>query len=164
MDLRFLVSDLLAHPGTSRAERATVEFDLQLRQAGVTGPVDVEVELRSLADGVEALGVGRGVARLVCGRCLMEWEEAVEVEIRQIYRRQPDEDGWALEEGGWVDLGPLLHDELALGLPRAPLCRPDCKGLCPVCGSDLNTAPCAGHGDESRSPFAVLRQLLDPAD
>jgi uncharacterized protein len=73
----------------------------------------------------------------------------------------PDEDGYLIVTGE-TDLNGPAKDELALGLPMAPLCRPDCRGLCPICGNDLNEDPCEGHGDDSESPFAALKDLFDP--
>ena len=60
-----------------------------------------------------------------------------------------------------IDTEPLLRDELLLAMPLAPVCRPDCKGLCPECGTDLNTGACSGHESEPVSPFAELRSLFD---
>jgi uncharacterized protein len=45
-------------------------------------------------------------------------------------------------DGEEVDLAPLLRDQVVLAIPFAPLCDEDCKGLCPVCGIDLNTGSC----------------------
>ncbi len=53
-------------------------------------------------------------------------------------------------------------DAVLLALPLRPLCRPDCLGLCGVCGADLNTGSCPGHGEAAASPFTVLRDLLEP--
>jgi uncharacterized protein len=53
-----------------------------------------------------------------------------------------DEDTYPLE-GDQLDLRPLVRDALLLELPLAPLCQPDCLGLCPRCGADLNTGPCS---------------------
>ena len=63
---------------------------------------------------------------------------------------------------GTVDMAGPATDELALAIPLAPLCRSDCRGLCPICGTDLNTDPCDGHADDSDSPFASLKDLFDP--
>ena len=41
-----------------------------------------------------------------------------------------------------IDLEPMVHDAVLLELPQAPLCRPDCRGLCPTCGADLNAQSC----------------------
>ncbi len=83
------------------------------------------------------------------------------------YRRRGDEDEEQLltmDSHGWIDLESPIRDEVGLALPLKPLCRDDCLGLCPTCGTDLNTEPCEGHEDLSSSPFAVLEQFLDPQD
>jgi uncharacterized protein len=87
--------------------------------------------------------------------------DRIEVEGTQHFAKEPDEDGYAIVDRA-VDMAGPATDELALALPSAPLCSPECKGLCPTCGSDLNRDPCDGHGDDSDSPFAALKDLLDP--
>jgi uncharacterized protein len=86
------------------------------------------------------------------------------IEFMQVFRAVPDEDGRQLDSDGNIDLEPVVRDEVVLDLPLAPLCRPECLGLCSVCGTDLNSDPCSGHTDESDHPLAALRQLLDPQD
>ncbi len=44
--------------------------------------------------------------------------------------------------GNWLNLLPMVHDAIHLAVPIAPRCRPDCRGLCPVCGADLNKGQC----------------------
>ncbi|QJT08609.1 YceD family protein [Oceanidesulfovibrio marinus] len=61
--------------------------------------------------------------------------------------------GWELDAAG------LLWEQFQLAVPVKPLCRPDCKGLCPVCGADLNTAPCECEQDQGDPRLAVLRGL-----
>ena len=70
----------------------------------------------------------------------------------------PDEDTYPIE-GDHLDLQPLVRDALLLELPLAPLCREDCRGLCPECGADLNAAPCECRpaGDPRWGPLDVLR-------
>lgn len=99
-------------------------------------------------------------AHVTCTRCLTEWDETIEVTAEQYFGMIPDEDGYAIEDRS-VDVSGPAQDELALALPAAPVCKEDCLGLCPTCGTDLNRAPCDGHGDDSDSPFAVLKDLFD---
>lgn len=58
-----------------------------------------------------------------------------------------------------IDLGALLWEEFVLALPVKPLCRPDCKGICPVCGQNLNQKQCSCSTDNGDSRMAVLRTL-----
>ena len=60
-----------------------------------------------------------------------------------------------------IDLLPLIREYLYLDIPISPVCKPDCKGLCPICGSDLNLSNC-NHDEEDGDPrFSVLKALLD---
>lgn len=157
------VSELLADPGSSRTERGSVPVSVALPNAAAEGEGTFEATLRSLRDGVVARGTVAVVVDLVCSRCLVEWSETREIPFEQVYRRHPEDadDELPLIDGHSIDLQPAIHDEVSLSLPAAPTCRPDCAGLCSVCGSDLNVAPCDGHGEGSDSPFAVLKQLFD---
>lgn len=137
--------------------------DVRLADASVAGDVDVDVSLTSMTDGLLVRGAATVPAEVVCSRCLRAWREGVSVSFEQIYRERPlSEDEMEIEPGGWIDVGDLVHDEVSLGLPRGPVCRPDCRGLCPTCGTDLNTDPCDGHGDDHTSPFAALKDLFEP--
>lgn len=163
MSLRFLVSDLLARPGHHRDVTASAPLAIHLSEATVGGEAQVTATLSSMTDGVIARGRATAAARLVCDRCLLEWEAQVEARFEEVFRLRPEsEDETRIEPGGWIDLAEAVHDEVALALPLRPLCRPDCRGLCPTCGTDLNTNPCAGHGDEPSSPFTALKQLFEP--
>ena len=160
---RLQVSDLLARPGASRQETVTLPVDVRLTDASAAGDVAVDVTLTSMTDGVLLRGSATVSAEVVCCRCLRAWREDVAVSFEQTYRERPlSEDEMEIEPGGWIDVGDPVHDEVSLGLPRGPVCRPDCRGLCPTCGTDLNTDPCDGHGDDHTSPFAALKDLFEP--
>ena len=53
--------------------------------------------------------------------------------------RQAEEEVYS---GKVIDLDPLVREQLVLSLPAYPVCREDCKGLCPVCGANLNEREC----------------------
>ena len=90
-----------------------------------------------------------GSAAGECRRCLAPAEYGVKGEAHFIYAEAGDEtadepDVYELEEGGkMLDLRPAIREQWLLDASVLPLCRPDCKGLCPVCGADLNAGPCA---------------------
>lgn len=96
-----------------------------------------------------------------CMRCLADAAPAFEVVAREV--SQPGA-GEELEspylQDGVVDLKGWARDALALTIPTQVLCRPDCAGLCPLCGADLNEAG-AGHAHEQeRDPrWAKLSEL-----
>ena len=100
-----------------------------------------------------------------CMRCLTQSQFDVEVESREV-----DQPGTGDEElsSPYVDLDELdiaawAHDAIALALPVALLCRPDCKGLCPECGIVLNDIPEGEHVHEPAPDprWAKLRDLTD---
>jgi len=112
-------------------------------------------------------------ARLVCVRCLSEFERSFRVSVDEIFRRGAPaasaEDLPARELVEWVeedafDLLPHLEDWLILSLPDRPLCREDCKGLCPVCGKNLNEGPCGCKVEEVDPRLEALRALLVPEE
>lgn len=162
--LRFLVTDLLARPGAGRRVTGSAPLGIEVESARVIDPVQMEAVLEGLADGVLAKTTADFAAVVRCNRCLQEWEEPRRVSFLEVFTRHPDEDGRVIDREGRIDLEPAMLDEVVVSLPLVALCRPDCAGLCPTCGTDLNEAPCSGHADETDSPFAPLRELFDQED
>lgn len=151
----------VGHTGKERAFDSERAVTLRLGLSRIDGPMRVAGRLVGTTDGVNSHFTASATATLVCIRCLLEWDAEVATDGEQYFRLEPDEDGYGIVDGA-VDVGAPAQDELALALPAAPLCRKDCRGLCPTCGTDLNREPCDGHGDDSDSPFAVLKDLFDP--
>ena len=85
---------------------------------------------------------------LECVRCLESTSHAVESAFDDLYafhlRQNIDSDNY-LPEGGVIDLEPLLREYLTLEIPISPICKADCKGLCPECGANLNLCLCEHH-------------------
>jgi uncharacterized protein len=88
-----------------------------------------------------------------CFRCLQDAELALQLRLREYEATKPASDDERTEylEDDRLDLSAWAHDALALALPDKILCRPDCAGLCPVCGKDLNVEP-HEHADERVDP------------
>jgi uncharacterized protein len=81
-----------------------------------------------------------------CVRCLTEFPQLLEMDTTDLYAFTPNsvtESGLILPENGKIDLSPVVRDEMLLAMPIGPLCRPDCKGLCPICGENLNQTTCS---------------------
>jgi uncharacterized protein len=159
-DLLVPVNDLIGTPGKRRPFSGEKAVLLRLGDTVVDGPMMVNGQVLGLIEAVQAHFTVAAEAHLICTRCLTEWDETVTAHADQVYRRVPDEDGYGIVDGE-IDISGPAQDEVALSLPIVPLCTPDCKGLCPTCGTDLNTEPCDGHGEDPDSPFAVLKDLFD---
>lgn len=161
-----LVSDLLDSPGSRRRLRLQGELDMDLPQVERCGPVTAELELEATAGGVLARGGARAEAAVLCNRCLGEAPRMVRAELTHLFAAPgADTDqpvGYdSVQSDGWIDFGPLLRDEISLAFPLVTLCREECRGLCATCGTDLNVGECDGHKEETSSPFAELKTLLD---
>jgi uncharacterized protein len=120
-----------------------------------------KAELDLYADGTHAFASGTFKGHLVvaCSRCVGEVRLPIDEKLMVTFMppgEMPAEDETSEEgaevrdedldvfpfDGEKIDLEPLLHEQFILAIPFAPLCREDCKGLCPQCGTDLNTGTC----------------------
>lgn len=120
--------------------------------------------------GLLARVTGRAVMRDVCSRCLKDADCAVEFVFEEEYVpmidpltstrvRTDDEDVFRIGYDYELDLREGLRQYLLMSEPLKPLCKQDCAGLCPSCGSDLNNGPCGcseGH-DERWKALASLK-------
>jgi uncharacterized protein len=98
-----------------------------------------------------------------CFRCLDDAvvERALDVREYQATKADSDELATPYLTDSRLDLTAWARDSLALALPDQILCRPDCAGLCPVCGKDLNDEP-HEHEDGTVDPrWAALESLRD---
>lgn len=80
-----------------------------------------------------------------CVRCLTEFDQPLHTEFKELFAfnsRSASESDLIIPEDGNIDLEPLLREYLLVEIPISPLCREDCKGLCTVCGEDLNVRVC----------------------
>lgn len=94
-------------------------------------------------------GAFQGTAAGECRRCLVPVQYDVSGELHLLYADADDENADEpdiypiAEQGAMVDLRPAIREQWLLDAAQLPLCRPDCKGLCPTCGAELNAGPCA---------------------
>ena len=104
-----------------------------------------------------------------CNRCLTPIVESTEAEVELMievaHRRhlsggelelQEKDLGLVMVEGEILETDPILIEQLQLNVPMKPLCRPDCKGLCPVCGADRNVTACSCAEPTGDARWAVL--------
>ncbi len=108
--------------------------------------------------------------RAECARCLEPVEGTFAVSPERtvatksmLSEKQLEEnvDEYAVAENGMLDLDGLMQEEILLCFPTRFLCMPDCKGLCPKCGKNLNAGDCGCNLHEIDPRLAVLATLLD---
>lgn len=107
-------------------------------------PVDLDLRLESVVEGILVSGKAFAEAKGECARCLGEVVQEVSATVRELYAfpdsttaQTVEDDEVLILEDDLIDLESLVRDELTLQLPLAPLCRPDCPGLCSICGERL---------------------------
>jgi uncharacterized protein len=131
------------------------------------------VRLTKSIDGIWASGKADATVESVCSRCLVTFGHVVQVDFEETFlptvdvatggrlRRDGEtEDGeFTIDDHHILDLAEAIRQHTLAAVPINPLCRTDCQGLCPVCGSDLNEGPC--HDSQEIDPvWAPLQQLL----
>lgn len=162
MALRLDVSRLLETTGAE--ERFAGETTLPPTAVGpqsvdLVEPVNVDVTLRSVSEGIMVTGQVEAKMKLTCARCLDEFVLPVSLKIQELYAvaPPPEQEEMLRVEAGHIDLEPVLYENLLLEVPMRPLCRPDCAGLCPVCGANRNREDC---GHEAKAAGDVRMQVL----
>jgi uncharacterized protein len=141
------VRDLIGRPGSSRTvdvAEPVAGLRTELVSVPEDRPVHARLLMESVVEGVLASGPLSGVMVVRCARCLASSERPFRVEARELFTQGAGamEDEYPLVDG-FIDLVPMIRDSVLLAMPMAPLCRPDCLGLCSRCGGDRNLGECA---------------------
>jgi uncharacterized protein len=142
----------------------------------IAGPVEGQVRFQRTNYGVLATGEVQVTVELECVRCLKSFDQALTVPFKTMYhptievvsgRPLPpvdDEEGFTIDDRHHLDLSEMLRQEIILALPPMPVCKPDCAGICPICGNDRNLRPCTCEADEDRRLDALSRLTLEFPD
>ena len=102
------------------------------------------------------------VIAATCARCNQSLEEPYGFTMSERFVKDGAVDGETYPyTGDQLAISQALMDNLFLQLPIVSLCKPDCKGLCPVCGYDLNVQDCACNMQAAENPFSILTSLQE---
>jgi len=114
-----------------------------------------------------------GEVELPCSRCAEPYVTRIEATISEQFSVRPaevppeaetielEEPETAAYRNHELDLTELLRQQMLVSLPMQPLCREECRGLCPTCGANLNTGRCGCPAEEAETPFSKLKSLLE---
>lgn len=123
-----------------------------------------KVRVFRIQNGLYVEGTVQSQLWLECVRCLEFFVSIVDLELEETFRLSEADPRldipYAVSDDGWLDLAPLLREQAWLAIPMKPLCRLDCKGLCPQCGADLNHELCTCEHVWIDPRLAVLKELL----
>ena len=154
----FPLHETVANPGR-------IGLDMVGIAAGA--PVDLDLRMESVSEGVLVSGTVSAPITGECSRCLTPFQDHIEVDVTELFAypdslteatTEDDEVGRVV--GDTVDLEQPIIDAVGLELAFSPVCRDDCPGLCPKCGVSLATAEPGHHHDEIDPRWAKLTTIL----
>ena len=141
-----------------------IDFDFET-------PLHSEAKIRKAGRLVLISGKVQTELRLQCVRCLKEFPYPLSTPFEltlQPLKEAPSEEETELGneemelnffEGGEIHLSEIACEQIFLEIPYKPLCQEECKGLCPICGKDLNLSACECVKEELTSGFSALKKL-----
>jgi uncharacterized protein len=156
-----------------REGRARIDADLAMDDPFWGGmeltprtPLAVRLEAQQAGPDVVVRGQLAGEFARTCRRCLEPVVAAIEEEVGLLYRGGSEESGeeeaadvLPLPRTATLDLTEPLREQVLLAVPRYVLCSEECRGLCPQCGTNWNTAECQCTAGEEDDRWAPLRRL-----
>ena len=165
--------ELGRRPGSQRRVSLTAEApaELGIEVLGVPegSPVDLDLRLEAVMEGVLVTGTASADLEGECARCLEPIEDHITIDVQELFlyddTRDATEHGDDEEtdvrrtEGDLIDLEPVLRDAVVLALPFQPLCQDDCPGLCAECGARLADDPDHRHDAPVDPRWAALQDL-----
>ena len=154
----------------SRTVPAPADLGIEVLGVPEGSPVELDLRLEAVMEGVLVTGTARAALEGECARCLEPISDEIEVRFQELFVYDdrgvdPDEE---LEvstlQDDLVDLEPLLRDAVVLALPFQPLCQDDCPGLCTECGARLADDPDHRHDEPVDPRWAALQDLAADED
>lgn len=137
----------------------------------IVAPVHLDFDIQKDKEKFRLVGVARTELELPCSRCLEGFRLPVNAafDLRFLPATEMAEEGereiqdedldTSYYRDGKIDLNELLREQFYLALPMKPLCRDDCKGLCPQCGTNWNTGTCTCTTKWEDPRLAALKGL-----
>jgi uncharacterized protein len=138
----------------------------------IVAPVQVDMDIHKDKDRFRLEGTARTELELTCSRCLEPYRMPIDAAFDMRYLPAPEAtaDGerevaeedldTSVYRDDQIDVNEVLREQFYLALPMKPLCREDCAGLCPQCGTNLNTGTCSCEAGSDDPRLAPLRKIL----
>jgi uncharacterized protein len=128
----------------------------------IVAPVRVDFDIHKDKARFRLVGTVQTELELACGRCLEPFRIPIDSEFDMRYLPESESSGEGereVTEDDQIDLNEVLREQFYLALPMKPLCREDCGGLCPQCGTNRNTGTCTCVTDWVDPRLAPLKRL-----
>lgn len=153
----------------SEGEREEFSFSLDMSDLDIwshkplVNPVEIKGCIYNRSSIVTLAYNASSVMHTFCDRCLVEFDSELSLDFEYTLVKElqdSDAQGYLLVEGDFLDLGELCEGDIVLNLPLKFLCKSDCKGLCSVCGKNLNLSDCDCLNSQIDPRLAALKKLL----
>jgi len=147
------------------------DLPLDDKKVRLVEPAEIQGRVRRVGTEVELRGRLCAKLEVPCGRCLNPVEVPISTGFTERFVRavswaadeqhelQEEDLNLAVFDGEGIELDDLAREEILLAVPANVLCREDCQGLCPTCGTDRNQANCQCETDEVDSRWQKLKDL-----
>ena len=178
--MQFNVAQLLKEPtGATRKYELDegpegLELDPELV---IQEPITGRLKFTKIPQGILVTGELETVLEVACNRCLEPFDLPLEVEVEETFYPITDvqtgaslplpedsDEATRIDEKHIIDLSEVVRQDLLLALPSRPVCREDCRGICPHCGQNLNESVCDCTGETFDPRWEALRTLLEHSD
>jgi len=146
LNVGFIISQSIGYNRDFEFDFPTIRLEPELDLSELNGTARIS----RTPQGLLCQASFQSKAQLECVRCLEPAIVPLKTEFNELYaftQKSMDESELLLPEDAHIDLEPLVSEYLTLEIPIQPLCRPDCKGLCPVCGENWNERGCEHQSD-----------------
>ncbi|MEW6715606.1 MAG: DUF177 domain-containing protein [Nitrospirota bacterium] len=151
------------------------EADLQIavREDAEKENAHVSINVHKFGKRVLIKGSAGMSSLFMCSRCLKQFYLLLSADFEEEYLPAPEVSGAVEQEltaeeidsgfysGDEINIEDLIREQLLLAVPMKPLCKPDCRGICPKCGKDLNDGPCGCKEDEIDSRLMPLKKIKE---
>jgi uncharacterized protein len=153
-------------------EGLEVDFKDEMVSDTILSPVNASLKIDKVGTEVLVRGGLNTEVHLQCSRCLKDFRRTLSIPVEVVYHPseelERDENYEITNEelntdfytGEELDLFNILKEQIELNLPMKPLCNDACKGLCPLCGTNLNSGNCKCSERDTDPRFAVLKQFI----
>jgi uncharacterized protein len=171
--MRISIEDLGEGLHAFQVEEAPAALRLPTDEADFSAPVRIEGTLSVAGDNLVLQATVATEAAFECSRCLTVFTQELVGQIAVLYEKKADLlTGSAAEElasddveilpvdAKAIDLTHRAEEALHLAMPMKPLCREDCRGLCPTCGMDLNKGACGCRVEQADPRWQALKNLI----
>ncbi len=141
-------------------------------EISLVSPVKARLELTKAYSEVIVAGNLSSELELECSRCLKKYRHVMDVPVDVVYHPVEElgtdrhelkdaEMNMGFYQGEELDLTELIREQIMLNIQMKPLCDENCKGICSLCGTDLNTGTCSCETRKIDSRLGVLKKLLE---